>query len=92
MLYFSFILFIFLFFFFFWLHAACVIIAPQLRIKPKSPAVETWNLNHWITREVPHTFLLEITLVLPEVYALEISLEISGFVFILLSFLMSIQD
>ena len=71
MLYFSFILFIFLFSF--WLHAACVILAPRPGIKPTSLAVEEWSLNHWITREAPHTFLLEITLLLPEVYALEIS-------------------
>lgn len=70
-MYFSFILFIFLFFFLFWLHAACVILALP-GSKPIASAVEAWSLNHWITREVPHTFLLETTLLLPEVYALEI--------------------
>ena len=28
-------------------HAACEILVPQPGIKPTSPAVEAWSLNHW---------------------------------------------
>ena len=29
----------------------CGILVPTLEIKPTSPAVETWNLNHWTIKE-----------------------------------------
>ena len=28
-------------------------LVPQPGIKPESPVVEVWSLNHWTTREVP---------------------------------------
>ena len=31
----------------------CGILVPQPGIKPASPAVEMWSLNHWATKEVP---------------------------------------
>ena len=37
----------------FFLLAACKILAPWPGLKPMSPAVEAWNLNHWTVREVP---------------------------------------
>ena len=41
------------FFKFFWpQHAACRILVPQPGIKPESPAVQAWRLNHWTPREV----------------------------------------
>ena len=40
--------------FIFWLcRAACGILVPQPEVKPATPAVEAWSLNHWTTREVP---------------------------------------
>ena len=36
-------------------HTACGILFPQPGIKPVSPALEAWSLNHW---EVPRTFSL----------------------------------
>ena len=37
----------------FWLHyEACWILVLLLRIKPLPPALRTWSLNHWPTREV----------------------------------------
>ena len=34
-------------------HAACGILVPQPGIKPVTPAMEVWSLNHWTSREVP---------------------------------------
>ena len=34
-------------------HMACGILVPRPGIKPASPAVEAWSLNHMTTREVP---------------------------------------
>ena len=51
-------------FFFFWLHhMACGIVVPWPVIKPASPVVEAWSLNHWTTREVPQwpQFCMNIT-------------------------------
>ena len=31
----------------------CEILVPRPGIKPTSPAMEVWYLNHWISREVP---------------------------------------
>ena len=42
-------------FFFFspWpLCTACGILVPQTGIEPRTPAMETWSLNHWTAREV----------------------------------------
>ena len=33
------------------LHTACRILVPWPGIKPMSPALGTWSLNHWTTRE-----------------------------------------
>ena len=42
-------------FFFFWPHCvACGILVPRPGIKPTSPAVEAWSLNHWTAREILH--------------------------------------
>ena len=35
------------------LQPACVILVPQSGMKPKTPALEAQNLNHWTAREVP---------------------------------------
>ena len=35
---------------------ACGILVLQPGIKPVPPRVEVWNINHWITREVPKMF------------------------------------
>ena len=44
---------------FIWLHhAACGILVPQTRVKPPPPSVEAQTLNHWATREVPHSSFL----------------------------------
>ena len=41
--------------FIFWLyHAVCGILVSRPGIKPVSRALEARNLNHWVTREVPH--------------------------------------
>ena len=37
-------------------HTSCGILVPWSGIKPLSPAVEAWSLNHWTTREVPADF------------------------------------
>ena len=37
---------------------ACWILIPWPRIKPASPVVETWSLNHWTTSEVPDKSVL----------------------------------
>ena len=43
----------------FWLRlVACRILVPLLRIKPVSPALETWSLNHWTAWEVPNIYCL----------------------------------
>ena len=43
----------FLIFKIFWLHrVACGILVPWPGIKPVSPALEAWSLNHWTAREV----------------------------------------
>ena len=34
-------------------HAVCRILAPWPGIEPAPPVLEEWNLNHWITSEVP---------------------------------------
>ena len=34
-------------------HERCGILIPWPRIEPMSPALETWSLSHWTTREVP---------------------------------------
>ena len=44
--------FCFLYFGFFG-HEACGILAPWPGIEPTPPALEVWNLNHWVAREVP---------------------------------------
>ena len=38
-----------LYFILFW---PCGILVPQPGIKPMSPVLEAWSLNHWTTREV----------------------------------------
>ena len=38
---------------------ACGFIVPQPGIKTKSPAMEDWNLNYWMAREVPHPHSLK---------------------------------
>ena len=43
-----------LFYFIFIEHAACGISVPQPGVEPTPPALEAWNLNHWIAREVLH--------------------------------------
>ena len=41
--------------FYFWPHcAACGILVSRPGIKPASPEVEVWSLNHWTAREVPN--------------------------------------
>ena len=54
------IFFLFLFFFFGHVarHVGCGISVPRPGIEPAPPAVEAWNLNHWIAREVPIFFFL----------------------------------
>ena len=50
---------------FIWLsHAACGILVPQAGIKTLSPALESWNLNHSPTREVPRHFIFKPQIVL----------------------------
>ena len=34
---------------------ACGILVPPPGIKSATPAVEAWSLNHWTTREAPHS-------------------------------------
>ena len=49
------------FFFFFW--PFCIsygILVPQPEIELTPPAVEVWNFNHWIAREVPQLHLLSL--------------------------------
>ena len=42
-------------FFFFWPHhTACGTLIPWPGIKPVSPALKAWSVNHGTTREVPH--------------------------------------
>ena len=38
---------------FFGLFLACGILVPQKGVKPRPPAWEAQNLNHWTTGEVP---------------------------------------
>ena len=38
---------------------ACGILVSRPRIEPAPPALEAWNLNHWITREVPWPYRLD---------------------------------
>ena len=45
-------------------HMACRILVPQPGIKPASPAVEAWSLNHLTTREVPR-FPFQISVLSP---------------------------
>ena len=40
-------------------HKACGILVPWPGIKLRSPVLESWSLNHWTTREVPASFLLQ---------------------------------
>lgn len=41
-------------YFIFWLyHMACGILVPQPGVKPMSPILEAWSLNHGTAREVP---------------------------------------
>ena len=57
------ILFIYLFIFIFWcgepspFHIAHGILVPRPGIKPTSPELEMWCLNHWTAREVPLSIL-----------------------------------
>ena len=45
----------FLFWFFLWLHGmTCGILVPPLGIELELPALETWSLNLWTTRDVPY--------------------------------------
>ena len=44
-------------------HKACVILAPQPRIEPKTPCIGRWSLNHWTTGEVLLSLLIR-TLIL----------------------------
>ena len=37
-----------------------MILAPQPEIKPASPALEAWSLNHWATRKVPWPFKINL--------------------------------
>ena len=53
------------FFFFLTMPPACGILFPQPGIKTLAPALESQNLNHWTTREVPGNlffffFLIEV--------------------------------
>ena len=36
------------------LHVACETLVSRPGIKPVTPALEAWSLNHWTSREVPH--------------------------------------
>ena len=45
----------FAFFFCFQYWMACGILVPPPGIKSATPAVEAWSLNHWTTREAPHS-------------------------------------
>lgn len=47
-------------FFFFNVLAITWILVPQPGIKPMSLAVEAWNFNYWITREVSNANFLNI--------------------------------
>ena len=50
-------------FLFFWPgRAARKILVPQLGIKPVPPALETWSLSHWTTREVSCLYFFIIDL------------------------------
>ena len=42
-----------LFLFTFFASTACEILVPQSWIEPLPSTQKGWNLNHWITREVP---------------------------------------
>ena len=44
-------------FFSFWI--ACRILVPQPRIEPILLAVEALSLNHWTSREVPNSILIQ---------------------------------
>ena len=47
----------------FWLRCtACEILVLQLEIKAMPPALETWNLNCWTTKEVPSDRFLSFSL------------------------------
>ena len=35
------------------LHVACETLVSRPGIKPVTPALEAWSLNHWTSREVP---------------------------------------
>ena len=45
------------FFFSFWI--ACRVLVPQPGIEPTPLAVEVKNLNHWTSREVPNSILIQ---------------------------------
>ena len=46
-----------LYFYLFWpLWVACRILVLRLGIKPMTPAMGAWSLNHWATKEVPLQF------------------------------------
>ena len=47
------------FFFFGLATQVCGILVPRPEIKPTSPALAGWSLNHWTTREVPSPGVLE---------------------------------
>ena len=43
------------------LHVACEPLVPQPRIKPVTPTLGAWSLNHWTAREVFPVHFLEST-------------------------------
>ena len=47
-------------FFFFFCPMACGILVSQPGIKPGPLAVKVWCLNHWITRQYPRFFNINI--------------------------------
>ena len=48
-----------IYFYFFRLSpVACGVFVPQLEIGSMPPALGTWSLNHWTTREVPTNLLI----------------------------------
>ena len=49
---------IILFFLTFWLYHREILV-PWPGMEPGPPAVETWNLSHWTTRDIPKFLILE---------------------------------
>ena len=39
-------------------HVECGILVPLPGIEPTPPALEAWNLNHWINRDIPDKHVL----------------------------------